>query len=411
MARRLRDNWYETAAAVAGLPDAEASSLGVPLRLRAEVARMLARAQQPAVAGGSGGGTQQPVAGGTGRPEGQAHQMPPQAVSMVSKVFAWFGNTGSPATGAGAAAKPPAAANDPAVSAAVPAPGLVAGKRVAAVPSAAAASVPVAAAGPAGGPSAPAPAPAVSTARRLVRSSTAGERDAAALSGAAADAPSAAVAAAEPAGSPSAASLAAGTDSAPAPGSGAAAAGAAAAPSSGEPAVRASATVLGAPAAPGAAAALGPAAWVPIEDRRCPPMNRFAHRYADAPTVTKRRGARTREGRYALQVSARPAGSGHPAGVAHAARRPARSLLAAAGSAAAFGAAPVLWARTICPLPVARTHARTPLPAPRSQAAEMPPALAREFDAFNNFCTRRFYGQQSEPVAAVTANKYADHMR
>jgi hypothetical protein len=41
----------------------------------------------------------------------------------------------------------------------------------------------------------------------------------------------------------------------------------------------------------------------------------------------------------------------------------------------------------------------------------MPPALAREFDAFNNFCTRRFYGQQSEPVAAVTANKYADHMR
>ncbi|KAI3437936.1 hypothetical protein D9Q98_000380 [Chlorella vulgaris] len=44
-------------------------------------------------------------------------------------------------------------------------------------------------------------------------------------------------------------------------------------------------------------------------------------------------------------------------------------------------------------------------------AAEISPALQAEFDAFHRFCTVRHFGAQAEPIAAVTAAKYADHMR
>ncbi|EFN54907.1 hypothetical protein CHLNCDRAFT_135039 [Chlorella variabilis] len=43
--------------------------------------------------------------------------------------------------------------------------------------------------------------------------------------------------------------------------------------------------------------------------------------------------------------------------------------------------------------------------------AEMSPALQAEFAAFHRFCTVRFFGAQSEPIAEVTAAKYADHLR
>jgi hypothetical protein len=45
------------------------------------------------------------------------------------------------------------------------------------------------------------------------------------------------------------------------------------------------------------------------------------------------------------------------------------------------------------------------------QASEMSPKLEAEFAAFHRFCTVRFFGAQSEPIAEVTAAKYADHLR
>jgi len=44
-------------------------------------------------------------------------------------------------------------------------------------------------------------------------------------------------------------------------------------------------------------------------------------------------------------------------------------------------------------------------------ARDTPPALARELEDFHRFWTVRFPGQQQQPVAAVTADKYVDHLR
>jgi hypothetical protein len=43
--------------------------------------------------------------------------------------------------------------------------------------------------------------------------------------------------------------------------------------------------------------------------------------------------------------------------------------------------------------------------------AELPPALAAELDALRDHHTKRFFGAQEEPIAAVTALKYRDHLR
>ena len=45
------------------------------------------------------------------------------------------------------------------------------------------------------------------------------------------------------------------------------------------------------------------------------------------------------------------------------------------------------------------------------QAGQMPAALQAELEAFRRWCTARFYGQQQEPIAEVTAAKYLDHIR
>lgn len=42
---------------------------------------------------------------------------------------------------------------------------------------------------------------------------------------------------------------------------------------------------------------------------------------------------------------------------------------------------------------------------------ELPPALGQELEQLFRFGTERFYGAQAEPIAAVTAEKYADHVR
>ena len=42
---------------------------------------------------------------------------------------------------------------------------------------------------------------------------------------------------------------------------------------------------------------------------------------------------------------------------------------------------------------------------------DTPPRLARELDDFHRFWTVRFPGQQQQPVAVVTADKYVDHLR
>ena len=46
-----------------------------------------------------------------------------------------------------------------------------------------------------------------------------------------------------------------------------------------------------------------------------------------------------------------------------------------------------------------------------TQASQLPAALQAELDAFRRWCTTRFYGQQQEPIAEVTAAKYLDHLR
>jgi hypothetical protein len=42
---------------------------------------------------------------------------------------------------------------------------------------------------------------------------------------------------------------------------------------------------------------------------------------------------------------------------------------------------------------------------------ELTPGLVQEFEQLFKFGTERFYGAQAEPIAAVTAEKYADHVR
>ena len=42
---------------------------------------------------------------------------------------------------------------------------------------------------------------------------------------------------------------------------------------------------------------------------------------------------------------------------------------------------------------------------------EMSNELQRDFEGFHKFSTTRFFGQQCDPIAAVTAEKYADHIR
>ena len=44
-------------------------------------------------------------------------------------------------------------------------------------------------------------------------------------------------------------------------------------------------------------------------------------------------------------------------------------------------------------------------------ARDTPPQLARELEDFHRFWTVRFPGQQQQPVVAVTADKYVDHLR
>ena len=37
--------------------------------------------------------------------------------------------------------------------------------------------------------------------------------------------------------------------------------------------------------------------------------------------------------------------------------------------------------------------------------------LQQEFETFKKFCTQRFFGQQADPIAQVTYEKYGDHVR
>ena len=45
------------------------------------------------------------------------------------------------------------------------------------------------------------------------------------------------------------------------------------------------------------------------------------------------------------------------------------------------------------------------------QKEDMPIKLQEQFAAFQQFNTSRFFGQQADPIAACTAEKYADHAR
>ena len=81
--------------------------------------------------------------------------------------------------------------------------------------------------------------------------------------------------------------------------------------------------------------------WVSLEERVCPPMNRFGHGSLSVPKVVPR----SKITKYSLSKS------------------------------------------------------------------ELSPGLAREFEKLFKFGTERFYGAQAEPIAAVTAEKYADHIR
>ena len=45
------------------------------------------------------------------------------------------------------------------------------------------------------------------------------------------------------------------------------------------------------------------------------------------------------------------------------------------------------------------------------QKADMPKKLQDQFDEFHKFNTTRFFGQQADPIAVCTSDKYADHAR
>ena len=45
------------------------------------------------------------------------------------------------------------------------------------------------------------------------------------------------------------------------------------------------------------------------------------------------------------------------------------------------------------------------------QKEDIPPKLQEQFAAFEQFSTSRFFGQQADPIAVCTAEKYADHVR
>lgn len=42
---------------------------------------------------------------------------------------------------------------------------------------------------------------------------------------------------------------------------------------------------------------------------------------------------------------------------------------------------------------------------------QLTPQLQQEFEALKKFCTQRFFGQQADPIAQVTYEKYGDHIR
>ena len=45
------------------------------------------------------------------------------------------------------------------------------------------------------------------------------------------------------------------------------------------------------------------------------------------------------------------------------------------------------------------------------QVNQLPAPLRAELLEFHRWCTARWYGQQQEPIADVTATKYIDHVR
>lgn len=45
------------------------------------------------------------------------------------------------------------------------------------------------------------------------------------------------------------------------------------------------------------------------------------------------------------------------------------------------------------------------------QKEDVPKKLQEQFDEFHVFNTTRFFGQQADPIAVCTADKYADHAR
>ena len=45
------------------------------------------------------------------------------------------------------------------------------------------------------------------------------------------------------------------------------------------------------------------------------------------------------------------------------------------------------------------------------QKEDIPKKLIEQFEEFHKFNTTRFFGQQADPIAACTADKYADHAR
>ena len=100
LATKLRDNWYSTAADVAGMSDAQAASLGVPLRLRDTIALELAAAAAPPPAALQG--RAMPAA---------AAELLDAALDAGAPSWADAADIGSEDEGAGAAT-PPAAAKD-----------------------------------------------------------------------------------------------------------------------------------------------------------------------------------------------------------------------------------------------------------------------------------------------------------
>lgn len=143
---------------------------------------------------------------------------------------------------------------------------------------------------------------------------------------------------------------------------------------------------------------------VPIEERRCPPVRRAQFRSTLAPKLHNKGRAQP----YALKARCWAGCRGSLGGWEgeEPSTRRETARLRSPGQQPLPGAS--CWQRRLAAAP---THNNPSTPWVPRQEEDLCEALQQEFAAFDRFLTKRFFGAQGDPIAPVTAAKYAAHMR